>query len=164
MWRWWSNNYDDEYLAKRAKHLTTQAKVPHRWDLVHDEIGYNYRMPNLNAALLCAQLEQLDSYIANKRELAQRYIDFFDDDELKFMAEPSETKSNYWLCAVLLKDKKTRNQFLEYTNDNGVMTRPVWALSNSLEMFKDSLTDDLTNSKWLVDRLVNIPSSVRIDE
>jgi len=153
---------DNEALAKRAKHLTTQAKVPHRWNFVHDEIGYNYRMPNINAALMCAQLEELDSFLDNKRELSALYKNFFANGEIKFVSEPAHSKSNYWLCAILLPDKKSRDAFLEYTNDNGVMTRPTWALMNKLEMFKNSMCGNLDNAQVLEDRLVNIPSSVRI--
>jgi aminotransferase in exopolysaccharide biosynthesis len=153
---------DDEALAKRAKYLTTQAKVPHRWEFVHDEIGYNYRMPNLNAALMCAQLEQLNSFLDNKRDLAKRYQDFFKKSEIEFVNEPTNTKSNYWLCAILLKDKTTRDEFLQFTNDHGVMTRPVWALMNKLVMFKDALHGNLDNAQTLEERLVNIPSSVRL--
>lgn len=153
---------NDEVLAKKAKHLTTQAKVPHRWEFVHDEIGYNYRMPNINAALLCAQMEQLNSFLENKRELAKRYLDFFANSEMKFVKEPNNSKSNYWLCAILLKDKNKRDEFLQYANDNGVMTRPVWTLMNKLEMFRYALHGNLDNANYLEERLVNIPSSVRI--
>ena len=153
---------NDEALAKRAKYLTTQAKVPHRWDFVHDEIGYNYRMPNLNAALMCAQLEQLDKFLENKRILAGQYQEFFKNTDIHFMTEPSNSKSNYWLCAISLKDKKTRDEFLQFSNDNGVMTRPVWALMNKLVMFKDALHGELSNAYYLEDRIVNIPSSVRL--
>lgn len=153
---------NDETLAKRAKYLTTQAKVPHRWEFVHDEIGYNYRMPNLNAALMCAQLEQLKAFVENKRDLANRYNNFFNQLGIQFMLEPKEAHSNYWLCAILLKDKQTRDEFLQFTNDNGVMTRPVWALMNKLVMFKDALHGNLDNAQFLEDRIVNIPSSVRI--
>ena len=153
---------NDDALAKRAKHLTTQAKVPHRWEFVHDEIGYNYRMPNINAALICAQLEQLNGFLDNKRQLSNRYKEFFSKHEIQFVDEPKNSKSNYWLCAILLKDKKTRNEFLTYTNDNGVMTRPVWALMNKLVMFNDAPHGNLDNAQYLEDRLVNIPSSVII--
>lgn len=155
--------FQDEELGKFAKHLTTQAKVPHRWAFVHDHIGYNYRMPNINAALGCAQLENLDRYIANKRETAQIYADFFKQiPEIKFFTEPNNCRSNYWLNVVILKDKKAQQDFLEYTNDHGVMTRPVWELMNHLEMFKHCETDGLKNTEWLADRIVNIPSSVRL--
>ena len=155
--------FQDEELGKLAKHLTTQAKVPHRWAFVHDHIGYNYRMPNINAALGCAQLENIDRYVANKRETAAIYADFFKDiPDITFFTEPADCRSNYWLNVVMLKDKTAQQEFLEYTNDHGVMTRPVWELMNRLEMFKHCETDGLKNTQWLADRIVNIPSSVRL--
>jgi perosamine synthetase len=153
---------DNETLAKKAKHLTTTAKIQHKWEYIHDEVGFNYRMPNLNASLLVAQLENLNSYLENKRDLAEKYKKFFQNENLKFIEEPKNSKSNYWLNAILLKDKNERDRFLEMTNQNGVMTRPIWKLMNELEMFKNCQTDDLKNSKYLADRVVNIPSSVRI--
>lgn len=152
---------DDEAIAKRAKHLTTQAKVPHSWRFIHDEIGYNYRMPNLNAALACAQLEQLDSFLENKRELANLYKDFFSGTAIQFVEEIENAKANYWLNVVLFESKEAQESFLKTTNENGVMTRPVWDLMNTLPMFSNWQHDGLENSKWLADRLVNIPSSVR---
>lgn len=154
---------NDEALAKKAKHLTTQAKVPHRWEFVHDHIGYNYRMPNLNAALMCAQLEQLNSFLINKRELAMRYKEYFKSTDMQFMQEPHNSQSNYWLCAIMLKSKETRDDFLQYTNDNGVMTRPAWTLMNKLEMFKNAECSNIDNAISIESRLVNIPSSVRIN-
>ena len=153
---------DDKVLAKRAKHLTTTAKVPHKWDFNHDMIGYNYRMPNLNAALLVAQLEKLNDFIANKRNLANNYETFFNNMEQNFFKEPKDSKSNYWLNCIILKDKRHRDQFLEETNSNKIMTRPIWTLMNKLPMFKDAQCDDLKNSEWLSKRVVNIPSSVRL--
>ncbi|MCP2043670.1 LegC family aminotransferase [Pontibacter sp. HSC-36F09] len=154
---------NDESIAKLAKHLTTQAKMPHAWEFNHDHIGYNYRMPNLNAALACAQLEQLATFVENKRELAVQYKRFFDDVEgIEFMTEESDAKANYWLNALLLKDKEERDSFLAEVNSNGVMARPVWTLMHKLPMFQDCLHDDLSVSKWVEERLVNIPSSVRI--
>jgi perosamine synthetase len=154
---------DDEELAKKAKHLTTTAKVPHKWEYVHDMVGYNYRMPNLNAALLVAQLEQLDDFLQNKRDLACEYEGFFSRfDGVKFVKEPQNSKSNYWLQSIILKDKKQRDEFLEITNSNGVMTRPVWKLMNELDMFKDCQCSNLKNSKYLEQRVVNISSSVRL--
>jgi aminotransferase in exopolysaccharide biosynthesis len=153
---------NDERLAKKAKHLTTQAKLPHRWDFVHDEIGYNYRMPNINAALMCAQMEQLDFFLTKKRELAKRYQEFFEGSPIKFVTEPADSKSNYWLCAIILENETERDKFLEYTNENGVMSRPVWKLMNKLKMFENCLKDDLKNSTRLASTLVNIPSSVII--
>ena len=153
--------FQDETLGNYAKHLTTQAKVPHRWEFVHDHIGYNYRMPNINAALGCAQLEEIDHILANKRETAEKYKQFFSDKEnIQFFTEPEGSKSNYWLNAVLLNDKEEQLKFLEYTNDHAVMTRPIWELMNRLPMFKDCETDGLQNTVWFADRVVNIPSSV----
>lgn len=155
--------FQDEELGKLAKHLTTQAKVPHRWAFVHDHIGYNYRMPNINAALGCAQLENLDRYIENKRETAQIYTNFFKNiPDITFFTEPENCRSNYWLNVIILKDKIAQQEFLEYTNDHGVMTRPVWELMNRLDMFKHCESDGLKNTEWLADRIVNIPSSVRL--
>ena len=157
--------FQDEELGKLAKHLTTQAKVPHRWAFVHDHIGYNYRMPNINAALGCAQLENLDRYIENKRETAQIYTNFFKNiPDITFFTEPENCRSNYWLNVIILKDKIAQQEFLEYTNDHGVMTRPVWELMNRLDMFKHCESDGLKNTEWLVDRIVNIPSSVRLQK
>lgn len=153
---------DDERLAKRAKHITTTAKIPHKWEYVHDEIGYNYRLPNLNAALLCAQLEQLTGFLENKRALSVEYKEFFKSQNIRFIEEPSNSRSNYWLNAVLLDNLTQRDKFLEYTNSNGVMTRPIWALMNKLEMFKTCQHDTLTHALFLEERIVNIPSSVRI--
>ena len=153
---------DDESLAKRAKHITTTAKIPHSWEFGHDEIGYNYRMPNINAALIVAQLEQLDMFRRNKRELAGRYQKFFETSDVNFIIEPQNSESNYWLNAIILKDKTQRDEFLKYSNDDGVMTRPIWKLMNKLAMFKESQCGDLSNAEYLEDRVVNIPSSVRL--
>lgn len=152
----------DEELGKYAKHITTQAKIPHRWEFVHDHIGYNYRMPNINAALGCAQMEHLQEFVEDKRKLAGLYTTFFKDTDLSFFTESKDCQSNYWLNAILLKDKATRDLFLEETNDAGVMTRPVWQLMNRLPMFEKWQCGDLTNAEWLEARVVNIPSSVRI--
>ena len=153
---------NDKVLAKKAKHLTTTAKVPHKWDFNHDMVGYNYRMPNLNATLLVAQLEKLNDFITNKRNLANKYETFFKSMDYNFFKEPEDSRSNYWLNSIILKDKIQRDKFLEETNSNGVMTRPVWTLMNKLPMFKDSQCDDLKNSEWLDQRVVNIPSSVKL--
>lgn len=154
--------FKDENLGNYAKHLTTQAKIPHRWEFVHDHIGYNYRMPNINAALGCAQLEQINDILENKRETAELYKVFFKNKEdIVFFNEPDNCKSNYWLNAVILNNKDQQTKFLEYTNDNAIMTRPIWELMNRLTMFKDCETDGLQNTLWFADRVVNIPSSVR---
>lgn len=155
--------FNDEDLGAFAKHLTTQAKVPHRWEFRHDHIGYNYRMPNINAALGCAQLEHIEEYVANKRETAKAYDTFFKDiPDIDFFVEPKDTRSNYWLSAVILKDRDAQQAFLQYTNDNGVMTRPIWELMTRLPMFEHCEHDDLVNTVWFADRVVNIPSSVRL--
>ncbi len=151
---------NDKYLAKKAKHLTTQAKVPHKWEFVHDSVAYNYRLPNINAALGCAQLEQLPGYITSKRKLAEVYKHFFKDTNITFFIEPNNSISNYWLNTIILKDKNERDNFLKYTNESGIMTRPVWELMNRLQMFKDAQVENIENAEWLADRIVNIPSSV----
>lgn len=155
--------FKDEQLGNKAKHLTTQAKVPHRWAFVHDCIGYNYRMPNINAALGCAQMEMVDRFVDDKRCTAACYADFFRQiQEVEFFEEPANSRSNYWLNAVILPNREAQQHFLEYTNDHGVMTRPVWELMSRLEMFRQCETDGLENTIWLADRIVNLPSSVRL--
>ncbi len=154
--------FDNEELGKYAKHLSTQAKVPHQWEFVHDHIGYNYRMPNINAAIGCAQMEYIESFIADKRDTAEQYKSFFAGSEMNFITEPLNSRSNYWLNGVLLKDRETRDLFLKYTNDHGVMTRPAWCLMNKLNMFQNCQHDDLENSIWIESRLVNLPSSVKL--
>ncbi len=151
---------NDKTLAKKAKHLTTTAKVPHKWDFYHDMVGYNYRMPNLNAALLVAQLENLDNFVHNKRKLAHMYEEFFNGINCVFVKESIESRSNYWLNSILLKNKQQRDEFLNETNSQNVMTRPIWTLMNKLPMFEHNQCGDLTNSEWLEERAVNIPSSV----
>lgn len=155
--------FNDEELGAYAKHLTTQAKIPHRWEFRHDHIGYNYRMPNINAALGCAQLEHIDEYVEDKRATAAAYRDYFSRvDGIEFFVEPENTRSNYWLNAVLLPNREEQQAFLQYTNDNGVMTRPIWELMNRLPMFENCETDHLTNTQMFADRVVNIPSSVKL--
>jgi len=153
---------DNKELAERAKHLTTQAKVPHPWAFVHDSVGYNYRMPNLNAALACAQLEQLPLFLRNKRELAQSYKDFFKDSKVKFVDEIEDAQANFWLNALIFENSGDQEEFLKYSNQNGVMSRPVWELMHRLPMFRDFQCGDLKNSEWLAQRVINVPSSVRI--
>lgn len=155
--------FRDAETGAFAKHLSTQAKVPHAWDFVHDRIGYNYRLPNINAALGCAQMEQLEGFIANKRETAQSYQAFFENKaEIEFFAELLYSRSNYWLNVILLKDKQAQQAFLQQSNEKGVMTRPAWQLMHSLPMFAHCQYQDLTNTIYIADRLVNIPSSVRM--
>lgn len=153
----------DEELGALAKHLTTQAKVPHRWEFRHDHIGYNYRMPNINAALGCAQLEHLDEFIADKRKTAAAYAEYFKNvDGIEFFTEPENSFSNYWLNVVILPDHDKQLEFLQETNDNGVMTRPIWELMIRLPMFENCEHDSLENTIWFADRVVNISSSVRL--
>lgn len=152
-------NYED--LAKKAKHLTTTAKVPHRWDFDHDEIGYNYRMPNINAALGCAQLEELPKILSAKRALAKKYEVFFKEKDATFVTELGNNKANYWLNTILLKEASQRDVFLNATNDAGVMTRPIWKLMSSLPMFVNAQKGNLENAIWLEERVINIPSSVK---
>ena len=153
---------NNEQLAKQAKHLTTQAKKPHKWEFVHDQIGYNYRLTNIAAALGCAQIEQLPLFVEKKRELALKYQSFFKNTDFDFFTELKEAKSNYWLNALILKDLNERNEFLSYTNQNDIMTRPLWELMTRLPMFKNCEKGNLDNSEWLADRVVNLPSSVII--
>lgn len=154
---------DDENLAKKAKHLTTQAKVAHPWEFIHDEIGYNYRMPNINAALGCAQLESLDHIISRKRSLSGRYREFFEKSGIKYISENEHSRSNFWLNTIFLKNKKEREEFLTYTNSNGVMTRPVWKLMTDLKMYSNCVSDDLVNSRLISDKLINLPSSINFE-
>lgn len=151
---------DNKELAKKAKHLTTQAKVPHEWEYIHDHIGYNYRCPNINAALACAQLEQIEQFIANKRETAKVYHNFFKESEIRHLVEPKESRSNYWLNSLIFPSKKERDKFLKFTNSHSVMTRPIWRLLHRLPMFSGCIHDQLINSKEIEQLLVNIPSSV----
>jgi perosamine synthetase len=150
----------DEELAKKAKHLTTTAKVPHKWEYYHDEIGYNYRMPNLNAALLLAQLDNLEKFVKIKRELAVKYKEFFDWLGVEFFTEPEYATSNYWLNAIFLQDRKERDKFLEFSHENGVLCRPAWVLMNKLPMYKNCFSYKIENAYKIEERLVNIPSGV----
>lgn len=152
--------FNNDELANRAKHITTQAKIPHQWEFVHDEIAYNYRMPNLNAALGLAQLENLSMFLAKKRILAKEYAIFFNDLDIDFFCEPMNCSSNYWLNAIILNSLEERESFLMQSNKQGVMTRPIWRLMNKLTMFKDCQCGDLSNAEWFEERVVNIPSSV----
>ncbi|WP_109098912.1 LegC family aminotransferase [Aquimarina sp. AU58] len=151
---------DDNDIAKKAKHITTTAKIPHPWDYEHDMIAYNYRLPNINAALGCAQMEKLPLILEKKRILSDKYEAFFKDKKLQYLKEPRHSISNYWLNAILLENLEERNAFLKETNEKGVMTRPIWKLMNGLTMFKNAQTGNLENAKWFEERVVNIPSSV----
>lgn len=149
---------NNENLGNHIKHLTTQAKVPHPWKFVHDYIGYNYRMPNINAALGLAQLEKIEQIILNKRKIAQQYKEFFASLGINFFTEPENSRSNYWLNAIFLDNRHERDEFLRYSNERGIMTRPAWSLMTNLKMYKYSQTDDLSNAIWLANRLVCLPS------
>lgn len=143
----------------RAKHVTTTAKVPHPYEFYHDEPGFNYRMPNLNAALGCGQMERLDSFIKQKRALAQRYEEFFTGSEFKFVKEPEYAQSNYWLNAIICENLDARNEMLAQMNEAKVMVRPIWKLMHRLPMFEHAMRDELTNSEQIEARLINLPSS-----
>lgn len=150
----------DEATGKRAKHLTTTAKIPHPYEFVHNEVGYNYRLPNLNAALGCAQLEQLSCFLASKRALATNYIEFFKGSDLQPIVEPDDCSSNYWLNGVICQDGAQRDALLKSTNEAGVMTRPIWTLMTKLPIYRHALCGPLDNAEWLEARVVNLPSSV----
>lgn len=154
--------FNDEKLADFAKHISTQAKVPSRWEFIHDHIGYNYRMPNINAALGCAQLEEIDGFLKSKRETAEVYRNYFADKpfDIEFKVEPKDSKSNYWLNAIAFPSREERDAFLQFSNDNGVMTRPIWELMWRLPMFENCERDSQENTIRLADTIVNLPSSV----
>jgi aminotransferase in exopolysaccharide biosynthesis len=152
---------NNQELGKMAKHLTTTAKIPHPYEYVHDELGYNFRMPNINAALACAQLEQLDDFLKKKRVLAEKYKAFFDSNETRFRTELNDTKANYWLMCVELENQQERDEFLKETNANKVMTRPIWQLMFRSKIYANFQKDEQTNARFLEERIVNIPSSVR---
>lgn len=145
--------------GKHTKHVTTTAKVPHPYEFYHDEPGFNYRMPNLNAALGCAQMEVLPLFLKQKRSLAEQYEALFLGSDFKFIVEPEYAQSNYWLNAVICPDTERRNLLLKETNDQGVMTRPIWQLMHRLPMFKNALKGDLSISEWVESHLINLPSS-----
>jgi aminotransferase in exopolysaccharide biosynthesis len=147
--------------AEKAKHLTTTGKKEHPYEFFHDELAYNYRMPNINAALLCAQLEQLDGFLANKRILTQSYDQFFNELGIKVRTESDESKVNYWLICLELKDREERDHYLKFLNENQIMTRPIWQLMYKLPMYKDCYRDQQKNAQFLEDRIINIPSSYR---
>lgn len=151
-----------EDLVDRARHLATTAKKPHRWAYDHDMVGYNFRMPNLNAALGCAQLERLEALIADKRELARAYASFFNGvGWASFVEEPPGCRSNCWLHAIVVADDGDRDALLRHTNDAGIMTRPIWRLMTELPMYRSCPHDGVANARWLEPRVVNLPSSPR---
>jgi perosamine synthetase len=151
-----------ESLAKKAKHLTTQAKQPHKWEYIHDSVGYNYRLTNIQAAIGVAQMENLSFFIENKRAISKKYSDFFKNSDINFIIEPINSRSNYWLNAILLTNKKTRNDFLKKTNSEGIMTRPGWELLNRLPMFQNCQIGNIENATFIANCIANIPSSVII--
>ncbi|WMN61493.1 LegC family aminotransferase [Pseudoalteromonas xiamenensis] len=148
--------------GKRIKHLTTTAKVQHQYEYYHDEIGFNFRLPNINAALGCAQMEKIEMILLNKRELANEYRQFFSKSEYKFVNEPLNCRSNYWLNAIICPDESSKKYLLETTNQHNVMTRPIWTLMNELPMFSSCMCGRLSVSQWLAKHVVNLPSSVRM--
>ena len=150
---------NDSELASKAKHITTTARTGNNLFFIHDQIGFNYRMPNINAALGLAQLESLPRFLESKLEIANRYREWGRQNNLEFFDSPAETKPNYWLNAFITQDITQRDEMLEVTNDSNVSTRPVWTPMHKLEIFKDCQKDDLKNTNWLADRLVNVPSS-----
>lgn len=151
---------DDPELARRARHITTTAKVPHPWEYYHDEVGYNFRMTNVTAAIGCAQMEQIYNYLANKRDLANKYAEFFKGLGIRFFSEQPDCRSNCWLNTIFLENRSERDEFLKYTNANGVMIRPAWTLMTKLPMYASCQTTNLDNAQWLEDRLVNLPSGI----
>ncbi len=151
---------DDESFARNVKHLTTTAKIPHRWEFVHDEVAYNYRLTNLSAAVGVAQMEYIDKILLNKRNTAERYKQFFESSDIEFLREPRNSISNYWLNSIKLKNREARDNFLEYVNNNGVMARPIWRLMNKLEMYTHCQCSDIENSELLENCVISIPSSV----
>lgn len=150
---------NDIEIGTHLKHITTTAKVPHPFEYFHDEIGFNYRLPNLNAALLCAQLEQLNERINQKRLLANQYKSQFEKLGINFIEEPENTQSNYWLMAIQFENKTQRDEFLKMSNSSSIQTRPIWQLMTELPMFSNCQSDDQKNSKWFSDTIVNIPSN-----
>lgn len=151
---------NDEQLAKYAKHITTTAKMPHRWEYVHDEIGYNYRMPNLNAALGCAQLEQMPFFIKQKRAITEVYKKLVEDlDGVQLFEEPIHAESNYWLQTLILDEDNNRDDVLAFLNDHGVMSRPIWSPLHQLEMYRNCPRMDLSTTEILNKRIINIPST-----
>jgi perosamine synthetase len=150
---------NDEELAHTAKHLTTTAKIPHIWSFEHDQIGYNYRLPNLNAALGFAQMESLPAYVESKRLLARKYQDWGSENGLIFLKEPADTRSNYWLNVAITENEKSRDLMLKITNNSKVMTRPTWTPMHKLAINHDCQKGDMKNTEWLFRRIVNVPSS-----
>lgn len=154
---------DDSDLARRLKHVSTTAKLPHAWEFVHDQVGYNYRMPNLNAALGCAQIEELDKFLLLKSKVARKYEAYFSELDVEFVKPSQGSTSNNWLNAIRLNSREERDVFLKHTNENGVMTRPLWELMPRLEMFAHCQRDSMENASNLFDTIVTVPSGVPMD-
>ncbi|MDC0460787.1 LegC family aminotransferase [Candidatus Pelagibacter sp.] len=150
---------DDKTLAEKAKHITTTSKIKHRWAFEHDEIGYNYRLPNLNAALGLAQMEILPKILESKRIISKKYFEWGKKNGIEFIKDRKNTKSNFWLNTIKTNSLSERNKILEHTNNNGVMTRPVWAPMHKMKIYEKCEKMDLSNTEWLCDRLINVPSS-----
>jgi len=154
---------DDEEIAVRAKHITTTAKVPHEWSFVHDETGFNYRLPNLNAALGVAQMELLATFVDRKRELANQYQNWGKENGLHFVKEGNHSESNYWLNTLITDNGEETRELLEYNNKRKVTTRPVWTPMHRLTVNQECQIGEMKNTEWLADRLVSVPSSVVVD-
>ena len=151
---------NDDKLAQRVRHLTTTAKVSKDYEFFHDELGFNYRMPSVNASLGLAQLEQLPEFLISKQNVANKYEAFcVNQSDIEFIKPIEGAISNNWLNAIAMKDRADRDDLLAYLNTNNIQCRPIWTLLNKLPMYSDDVSDDLTNSKWLEDRIVNLPSS-----
>jgi len=150
---------NDAVIANRAKHITTTAKVPNKWAFEHDEVGYNYRLPNLNAALGVAQVESLPDFLVEKREIANAYQQWGGENGVQFAQESINTRANYWLNTIITADKQMRDEWLKQTNELGVMTRPAWTPMHQLEINEGALCADMSNTTHLFDRLINVPSS-----
>ena len=150
---------NDFFWGERVKHITSTSKVPHKFEFFHDEPGFNYRMPNINAALGCGQIENISIFLKNKRNLASEYENFFNQSVFKFVKEPHYAKSNYWLNAVICPDQSIRQHLLEKTNELGINTRPAWKLMHNLPMFSNAMRGDLTVCEKLEPLILNLPSS-----
>ncbi len=154
---------DNEELAVKAKHITTTSKKPHPYKFVHDEVGFNYRLPNINAALGCAQIEKLKFFLDQKSNIYKKYKDFYHSIDVKINKPIKDSISNHWLNSIILDDIEARDKFIYITNNSGVMTRPFWTMMSKLKMFENCISDSLENSNWLEDRVVCIPSSVPLE-
>lgn len=153
--------FKDKKQANFAKHLSSTARIPNTEKFVHDEVAFNFRMPNLNAALGLAQFENIENYLSKKRNLASEYRNLFKGSDYLFVDEVESNKSNFWLNTIICENKKERDKLIKFSNDYDIATRPGWELMSDLPMFSDSIQDNLVNSRWIQDRLVNLPSSVK---